>query len=259
MIKHITIATIFIASAIGGFAWLSLHESVPLPHLDHISTISDADYANGRKRQADVINRMTPRLTRELESKGLKLGAPVFLRVHKESRELEVWVKKTNAPEFVHFRTWKIAAMSGNLGPKLAEGDFQAPEGFYYVTPQQMKPDSRFHLAFNIGFPNNYDRSQRRTGSFIMVHGNEVSAGCLAMTDNGIEEIYTLCHSALENGQPYFRVHIFPFKMTRERLYGEENNQWYSFWMNLKEGYEWFEKKKSPPNVTVGNGRYLFD
>ena len=149
--------------------------------------------------------------------------------------------------------------MSGKLGPKLAEGDRQAPEGFYYVNRSRMKPDSTFHLAFNIGYPNSYDRAHNRTGSFIMVHGNQVSIGCFAMTDYWIEEIYTLCAEALKNGQPFFRVHIFPFRMTDERLAKESSNPWHPFWSNLKEGYDWFEEKKTPPNVTVGEKTYTFN
>ncbi len=190
---------------------------------DHYSTLSKKDYARGDLREKDVIRRMTPRMTRELAEVGLELGSPVFIRIFKESRELEVWVLHPASGKFKHFKTWRIAAMSGVLGPKLASGDFQAPEGFYYVGRSGMRPDSLYHLAINVGYPNTYDRARNRTGSFIMVHGNRVSAGCFAMTDPSIEEIYTLCALALKHGQPYFRIHIFPFRMTSERLARESN------------------------------------
>jgi len=148
--------------------------------------------------------------------------------------------------------------MSGDLGPKLAEGDKQAPEGFYHVGSSRMKPDSTYHLAFNIGYPNTYDRAHKRTGSYIMVHGNQVSIGCFAMTDYWMEEIYTLCTKALQNGQAFFRIHIFPFRMTEERLATETQSEWYDFWKNLKEGHDWFEEYKTPPNVTVLNNNYVF-
>ena len=203
---------------------------------DHSSSLSKAEYARGDLRQKDVITRMTPYLTQELQPHGLSPGSPVFIRIFKESRELELWVEHQASGKFRHFKTWRIAAMSGKLGPKLAEGDMQAPEGFYHVGSSRMKPDSRFHLAFNIGYPNRYDRAHDRTGSFIMVHGNRVSIGCFAMTDPSIEEIYTLCHLALQKGQPFFRVHIFPFRMTEERLANESGHRWHDFWTNLKQG-----------------------
>ena len=227
--------------------------------MDHISQLTDKEYKNGTLREKDAIARRSPRLSEMLSNKNLSMGNPVFIRIFKESRELEIWMQDTNSGKFQHVRTWDIAAMSGKLGPKLAEGDRQAPEGFYYVNRSRMKPDSTFHLAFNIGYPNSYDRAHNRTGSFIMVHGNQVSIGCFAMTDYWIEEIYTLCAEALKNGQPFFRVHIFPFRMTDERLAKESSNPWHPFWSNLKEGYDCFEENKTPPNVTLSQKNYIFN
>lgn len=230
----------------------TMHES------KHQSILTTAEYARGDLREKDVISRMAPRLARELHALGLTPGSPVFIRIFKESRELELWVMHQQSGKYRHFKTWPIAAMSGKLGPKLAEGDMQAPEGFYYVARTGMKPDSRFHLAFNIGYPNRYDRAHERSGSFIMVHGNKVSIGCFAMTDPFIEEIYTLCQLALKNDQPFFRVHVFPFRMTAEQLAKHSDHRWHHFWINLKEGYDWFENKHTPPDVSVNNKRYVF-
>jgi len=229
-----------------------------MTHADHYSRLSKEDYARGPLREKDVIRRMSPRMHQELGAKGLALGSPVFIRIFKETRELELWMHHPASGKYRHFKTWPIAAMSGQLGPKLAEGDFQAPEGFYHVGRSRMKPDSRFHLAFNIGYPNAYDRARQRTGSFIMVHGNELSIGCFAMTDPGIEEIYTLCSMALTQGQPYFRIHIFPFHMTAARLASTTTSQWHDFWINLKEGYDWFEAHGTPPEVSVKEKKYRF-
>ena len=121
-----------------------------------------------------------------------------------------------------------------------------------------MKPDSVFHLAFNISYPNAYDQALGRTGTFIMIHGNRVSVGCLAMTDEKIEEIYTLCDAALKGGQDFFRVHIFPFRMTEQRMARAEGSEWLDFWKNLREGYDFFERERVPPEVTVEGGRYRF-
>ncbi len=121
-----------------------------------------------------------------------------------------------------------------------------------------MKPDSKYHLAFNLGFPNAYDRTHGRTGSHIMIHGDKVSIGCLAMTDEKIEEIFTLCAAAHTHGQPFFRVHLFPFRMTEKRLQQTADSEWHPFWQNLKQGYDWFENHRIPPDATVEDGRYRF-
>jgi murein L,D-transpeptidase YafK len=213
----------------------------------------------GPARAAAAAKRVTPELSLDLDAKGLHFGDPVFLRAFKEEKQLELWVRHRESKKFVLFRSYPIAASSGDLGPKLAEGDGQVPEGFYYVPKAKMKPDSTYHLAFNIGYPNSYDRHHGRTGSFIMIHGNQVSIGCLAMTDTKIEEIYTLCDAALGNGQKFFRIHIFPFRMSDERLASSSGNNWHAFWMNLKQGYDFFEKSHLPPEVTVKAGRYEFE
>lgn len=212
----------------------------------------------GPERAKAAAARVRPELDRTLKEKGLRFGDPVFLRAFKEEKQLELWIRHRDTGKYELFRTWEIARQSGTLGPKLAEGDLQVPEGFYFVPPEGMKPDSTFHLAFNIGYPNEYDRHHGRTGTFIMIHGNEVSIGCLAMTDPRIEEIYTLCDAALRGGQKFFRVHLFPFRMTAERLEQEKDNPWHSFWLQLKEGYDHFEREKTPPSVSVELGRYRF-
>ncbi len=212
----------------------------------------------GPERAKAAAARVRPELERALAAKGLRFGDPVFLRAFKEEGRLELWMHHRETRKYELFRTWDVAARSGKPGPKLAEGDRQVPEGFYFVPRSGMKPDSVFHLAFNIGYPNAYDRHHGRTGTFIMIHGNRVSIGCLAMTDEKIEEIYTLCDAALAGGQSFFRVHLLPFRMTDERLARERENEWFDFWTNLKEGHDHFERTKVPPEVTVEDGRYRF-
>ena len=158
-----------------------------------------------------------------LAEKGLALGSPVFLQVTKAPAELTAYVQDTNG-RFQPFRTWPVCAVSGGLGPKMREGDLQAPEGFYKVTPGQMNPASNFHLSFNLGYPNAFDRANGRTGSFLMVHGACVSVGCFAMTDEGIAEIWTLMQAAFEGGQSAVDVHIFPFPMTAANITRHETS-----------------------------------
>jgi murein L,D-transpeptidase YafK len=211
--------------------------------------------SSSRSRQA--IERARPALERDLAAAGLRLGAGLFLRIFKETSELEVWLQGRDA-RFQRFRTYPVCSFSGELGPKLQEGDGQAPEGFYWVGPRQMNPHSRFHLSFDLGYPNAYDRAHGRTGSALMVHGSCVSVGCYAMTDPGIEEIYALADAALRGGQPFFRVHVFPFPLTDEELQQRASSPWLDFWRNLQEGYTWFERERRPPDVKVEGGRYAF-
>lgn len=208
-------------------------------------------------RSEAAMLKVESQLVTQLQQKSLRFGAPIFIRIFKQSDTLEVWVESSNG-RFELFKEYRICAQSGGLGPKQREGDRQAPEGFYFVTAQSLNPWSQFHLSFNLGYPNRYDRAHGRTGSALMVHGNCVSIGCYAMTDTGIEEIYTLAHKALEGGQPFFRVHIFPFKLTDTALQKAKMSKWYAFWANLKEGHDIFEQTNIPPNVTVLHKRYVF-
>jgi murein L,D-transpeptidase YafK len=212
----------------------------------------------GPKRAAAAAAKVTPALKRDLAAKALEFGDPVFIRAFKSERELELFVRNRETGKFDLFRTYPIAGTSGVSGPKLAEGDGQVPEGFYFVPPAAMNPASQYHLSFNIGYPNKFDAALGRTGSAIMIHGNDISIGCLAMTDEKIEEIYTLCSAAHQAGQPYFRVHLFPFRMTREAIESQAASPWKDFWINLKEGYDFFETRGIPPDVSVTDVRYVF-
>lgn len=207
-------------------------------------------------RSKGAISRVKPKLETQLRAHNLEWGSPLFIRIFKESNELEVWLQKGTT--FSHFKTYPICYFSGKLGPKLQQGDGQSPEGFYFVTPSRMNPASTFHLSFNLGYPNHYERDLGRTGNYLMVHGDCVSIGCYAMTNAQIEEIYALASAALEKGQPYFRVHSFPFRMTAERMAKSIHSEWHGFWKNLKEGYDVFEKTLVPPDVRSSDQRYVF-
>lgn len=209
-------------------------------------------------RAAAAAKKVRPALERDLSAAGLRLGDPIFIRAFKQERIVELHVENITTGKFELFRTYPIAAASGVIGPKLKEGDGQVPEGFYSVPLSRMNPESKFHLSFNIGFPNAYDTSHQRTGSLIMIHGSNVSLGCLAMTDPKIEEIYTLTDAALRNGQPLVPVHLFPFRMTDERLSQAAENPNAEFWKTLKQGHDLFEMNRVPPEINVENGRYVF-
>jgi len=187
---------------------------------------------------------------------GMTQKAPILVRIFKQEAELEIWKKKDNG-RFHLFKTYPICNFSGDLGPKLKQGDKQAPEGFYTVRPAQMNPNSDFHLSFNLGYPNVYDAAHNRTGAHLMVHGDCSSAGCYAMTDALIEEIYAIAREAFEGGQRAFHVHAFPFRMTEENMIRHRDNRWYGFWQTLKAGYDAFEKTRVQPRVTVCEKRYV--
>ncbi len=212
-------------------------------------------------RTIEAAGRTRAKLERDFERLGLDWGAPVFLRIFKDERELELWVESEPGREFALFRVYRVRACSDEAGPKETEGDGRSPEGFYYVPPSRMIPDGPIHLGFDLGYPNAYDRVHGSGGEDMLVHGGATSAGAYAMGDPAIEEIYTIAAAALKGGQPFFRVHCFPFRM-RDRVMDEkliEHPAWESFWANLKEGYDFFEILRRPPDVSVtGEGRYAF-
>ena len=145
----------------------------------------------------------------------------------------------------------------GGLGPKIMEGDLQSPEGFYKVSARQMNPKSQYHLSFNLGFPNAFDKSYNRTGTFLMVHGKCKSVGCFAMTDVLIEEIYALAREAFAGGQKAFEVQSLPFRMTPANMQRFRRHDAYNFWRNLKQGYDAFEATQLPPKIDVCARRYI--
>lgn len=187
---------------------------------------------------------------------GMTQETPILVRIFKQEAELEIWKQKDDG-RFHLFKTYPICNYSGDLGPKLKEGDKQSPEGFYTVSPGRMNPNSKFHLSFNLGYPNAYDAAHGRTGAHLMVHGDCSSAGCYAMTDALIEEIYAIAREAFEGGQRAFHVHAFPFRMTEKNMARHKGHRWYGFWQTLKDGYDAFEQTRVQPSVTVCEKRYL--
>jgi len=242
---------------------LELNRSLP----EHITVIPDMNYTMTVEefiRMAQEANKtayvpvetfIDVPLDKALSQANAKVGDPVFIRIFKREAILEVWIKADSKYRFL--KAYRICAYSGRLGPKMKEGDRQAPEGFYSVNSGRLNPNSKFHLSFNLGYPNAYDRAHDRTGSYLMVHGNCVSIGCYAMTDEKIEEIYMLVEEALKKGERSVPVHIYPFHMTEENMAAYSHYRWYDFWENLKEGYDYFESEHLPPKITVKDKRYI--
>jgi murein L,D-transpeptidase YafK len=196
----------------------------------------------------------TNRLEARLAERGLAMGAPVFIRVFKAESELEVWMRA--GEQFELLAVYPICYWSGSIGPKLLEGDKQNPEGFYAVNRRLLHRSGRWPQSLNLGFPNLLDRAHGRTGSYILVHGGCSSVGCFAMTDPVMQEIFKLTEAALRAGQPAVDVHVFPFRPTEEALARHAASEWISFWRNLKEGYDSFERTRRPPLVSICDRRY---
>jgi murein L,D-transpeptidase YafK len=194
----------------------------------------------------------------DMKAKGMVRTSSVMARIFKEEGKLEIWKAKTNG-RYDLVATYDICKWSGKLGPKYTEGDRQAPEGFYTVRPSQMNPRSNYHLSFNIGFPNAYDRANGRTGQNLMVHGACSSSGCYSMTDAQIEQIYAFGRDAFQGGQTEFQIQAFPFRMTAANMARYRNDPNYEFWKMLKVGYDNFEITKVPPKVDVCEKRYVFN
>jgi murein L,D-transpeptidase YafK len=256
MLRHILVSLLIVALLGGGYYLLS-PEGRQL--LDRVRiNITRVEYQALHRSGVPLSG--TPDLARleaRLTEQDVALGAPIFIRIFKLESELELWVEKYG--RFVRFATYPICLWSGRLGPKIREGDRQAPEGFYTVATEQLNPESRWHRSFNLGFPNAFDRAHGRNGSFLMVHGGCGSIGCYAMTDPVVDEIWRLVTAALDKGQAQFAVHVFPFRMTERNLRLRRGYQWESFWADLKRGYDLFEQAKVPPAVSVCNGRYVFE
>jgi len=201
---------------------------------------------------------LSERLLADAEAKHMEKESPILVRIFKEEAELEVW-KEDKTGRLALLRTYPICRWSGELGPKIKEGDRQAPEGFYAITPGLMNPNSNYYLAINTGFPNAYDRANGRTGGFLMIHGDCSSRGCYAMTDEQIAEIYSLARESFFGGQKSFQIQAFPFRMTPLNMARHRNSPHMAFWKMLKQGYDHFEVTHLEPKVDVCEKRYVFD
>src|SRR5712672_672284 len=201
---------------------------------------------------------VTPKLIADMTAKDMDLNSPILVRLFKQEAELEVW-KQDRSGRFALLKTYPICRWSGDLGPKVREGDRQAPEGFYAITPAQMNPQSAYYLSFNTGYPNAFDKALGRTGSQLMVHGDCSSRGCYAMTDEQIAEIYSLGRESFFGGQRAFQLQAYPFKMTPVNMAKHRNNPNMPFWKMIKEGWDHFEVTRQEPKVDFCEKKYVFD
>jgi murein L,D-transpeptidase YafK len=212
----------------------------------------------GYQLPTKAMKELSPQMLSMLDQKKMPKDSPILVRLFKEESELEVWKQDTTG-RFQILKVYPICRWSGDLGPKVREGDRQAPEGFYTITPDLMNPNSNYYLAINTGFPNSFDRANDRHGGFLMIHGDCSSRGCYAMTDEQIGEIYSLAREAFLGGQPSFQIQAYPFRMTPANLARHRTNPNMAFWKMIKVGNDHFEATHLEPKVDVCDRHYVFD
>ncbi|MGN6265424.1 MAG: L,D-transpeptidase family protein [Ginsengibacter sp.] len=207
-------------------------------------------------------------LQKEFTAKGLEWPVKyMFIRSFKYDGQLEVWVKSHEKDKYKLFKTYKVCLLSGAMGPKRMQGDFQVPEGFYYIT--EFNPRSAYHLALGLNYPNASDKilsDSLRPGNGIYIHGSCVSVGCIPVTDSDIEEIYLIASSAKASGQDFIPVHIFPVRYNRKKSfeyfdnYTKNKHSLERFELQLKEAYDKFEATKEVPIVMIDRkGDYVIN
>lgn len=218
-------------------------------------------------RSESAAKRVRPLVSAEMNRLNLKIGDPIFIRVFKESKELEVWGRPAGSEIFIFYKTYLICSDLGELGPKRRQKGGNAPEGFYWVASRHLDAGSKHHLSFNIGYPNQFDRHQRWSGDPVHVHGGCKNTGGFGLGDDAMEEVFTLADAAFGGSQEFFRIHLFPFRMTDQRMNraleeletSSEGKELLDFWANLKIGYDYFEIVGKPPFTSLRNGKYVFE
>ena len=219
---------------------------------------SPVDDLGGMAGSARASHPLSARMTALMQEKGVAPSSAVLIRTYKKEAEFEIWKMRSDG-RYVHFKTFPMCRWSGQLGPKMAEGDRQVPEGFYKITPGQMNPVSQYYLSFNVGYPNAYDRAHGASGGSIFVHGACSSAGCFSMTDEQIDQIYAVAREAFTGGQQAIQMQSYPFHMTAENMAKYRGDPNIEFWKQLKEGADNFEVAKQDVTVGVCNRHYVFN
>lgn len=229
---------------------------------------SFVDHQKALPRPGDALRKKGDTLQKQFEAKGLKWPAKfVYIRSFKYDGQLEIWAKNERKDQYKLFKTYKVCALAGTLGPKRMQGDYQVPEGFYYIN--EFNPNSSFYLSLGLNYPNTSDKilsDLYKPGGDIYIHGSCVTTGCIPVTDQQIDEIYLISAFAKNAGQDYIPVHIFPIRYNNKRsleyLNGLSKNdaQLKAFAANLEMVYDHFEVTKQLPVImTNTSGEYVFD
>ena len=232
------------------------------------SQTSFINYAKFSGKQGELFSKAEDSLKKQFEEKKLQWPPQqIYLRSFKYDRQLEVWVKEDAKAAFKLFKSYKICMQSGTMGPKRMEGDYQVPEGFYYIN--EFNPSSNYHLALGLNYPNASDKllsDSYRPGNSIYIHGSCVSTGCIPISDFPIEELYILASQVKELGQDFIPVHVFPVKYNVKKsvehlaLATKDNMPLKLFSGTLKSAFDYFETKKQLPVILVNKqGQYIIN
>jgi murein L,D-transpeptidase YafK len=231
-----------------------------------VSTYSFIDYQRSFPVFSEALKRKEDTLLRQFAEKKLEWPAKyMYIRSFKYDSHLEVWVKQEKKDPYKLFKSYKVCALAGTLGPKRMQGDYQVPEGFYYIN--EFNPRSAFHLSLGLNYPNNSDKllsDSAQPGGDIYIHGSCVTTGCIPIKDENIEELYILSSHAKSNGQDFIPVHIYPvvFKNPRSAEYLnkflKDFPEYNTLNERMKQVYYYFEKNKNLPVVMTNSmGEYV--
>ncbi|MDX2045256.1 MAG: L,D-transpeptidase family protein [Chitinophagaceae bacterium] len=234
--------------------------------ISSVAQTSFVDYQKSYNKVSDVFKRKEDTLRRQFEAKKLQWPAKyVYVRSFKFDSELEVWVKNDINAEYKHFKTYKVCALAGTLGPKRIQGDYQVPEGFYYIN--EFNPNSAYHLSLGLNYPNASDKvlaDSIQPGGDIYIHGSCVTQGCIPITNPQIEELYVITSHAKNTGQEFIPVHIFPvrFNVQRSMTYLDkmikDDADLKTFEKQMKQVFDYFEVTKQLPVIAVNpRGEYV--
>jgi murein L,D-transpeptidase YafK len=224
------------------------------------------EYQKAFTRPGEAFHRKVDTLEKQFEAKKLEWPAKyMYIRSFKYDSQLEVWIKNDLKEQYKLFKTYRVCALAGTLGPKRMEGDYQVPEGFYYIN--EFNPNSSYYLSLGLNYPNVSDRilsDSLRPGSAIYIHGSCVTVGCIPITDQQIDELYILAAYAKNQGQDFIPVHIFPVRYNVPRsvkyLDGltKEDPALKKFSDKLEEAFDYFDKFRQLPVVLINEkGEYI--
>jgi len=231
-------------------------------------TFNFVEYQKTFPRTSDAWKRKEDTLMKQFMEKGLAWPFRyMYLRSFKYDSQLEVWVKYEKNEPFKLFKTYKVCALAGTLGPKRMQGDYQVPEGFYYIN--EFNPRSQYHLSLGLNYPNTSDRilsDSLQPGGEIYIHGSCVTTGCIPITDQQIEELYILAANARNQGQDFIPVHIFPIQFKNQKSseylakHVKDFPEYAPMMEELKHAYLYFESTKQMPIImTSKKGGYVVE
>jgi murein L,D-transpeptidase YafK len=232
------------------------------------TSFSFINYQKSFPRPTEALQRKADTLQKQFEARNLTWPARyIYIRSFKYDSQLEVWVKNDVNEMFKLFKTYRVCALAGTLGPKRMEGDYQVPEGFYAIN--EFNPKSTYYLSLGINYPNVSDRilsDSARPGSAIYIHGSCVTVGCIPIRDDQIDELYILAAYAKDQGQDFIPVHIFPIRFDVERSvkylenFIKEDEAKKKFANKMEDAFDYFDKYRQLPVVMIGEkGQYIIN